>query len=354
MAHHVAMLVITLFGAYAALVSAAESVPSLNPVHTIFEFPTESYIENIAVRSNGQVLVSNLSKPQLYLFNPSSSGEAEPILVHEFTESLAVAGIAEYQPDIFAVIVGNASFTSNMSSAGTWSIWTVDMRGVDILTQDKKVVLSPPPGVRRIAHVQSAQFLNGMSLLSAEDQTLLVGDVNGGVIYRLDIKTGYYKVVINNTYTNLYPSPPLSPSGVDGLHVRGSTLYFTNFGNGTFNKMPINRDGTPAGPVTTIARNLSLPDDFTFDCDGNAFVVTGGGNTVEMISADGKQQVTVAGNLNSTIIAEPTACAFGRGIHKNLLYVVTAGGMVVPVDGNISIGGQFVAVKTGSRGSACC
>ncbi|EHK20908.1 uncharacterized protein TRIVIDRAFT_136558, partial [Trichoderma virens Gv29-8] len=318
-------------------------------VRTVFEFPKQSYIENLAVRSNGQILISDLSSSQLFLFDPSASWPSQPVVVHDFTESLGLAGIAEYQPDVFAVISGNTSFTSNIPSAGTWNVWSVDLRGVGISSSHGKLGLTSPPVVKNIAHVEPAQFLNGISLLSQKDQTLLIGDVNGGVIWSLEIETGHYEVVINNTYTQLYPSPPFSASGVDGVHVRSDSVYFTNFGNGTFNKMPINSDGSPAGPVTTIAHTkgpLDQYDDFTFDCDGNAYVVTGGGNTIEMISADGKRQVIIAGNLNSTAIAEPTSCAFGRGPHdKNVLYVVTAGGMETPVNGDIVIGGQLVAVN---------
>ncbi|KAM0253342.1 hypothetical protein ACHAQJ_007292 [Trichoderma viride] len=333
------------------------STPSLDSVRTLVEFPNPSYIENLAVRSNGQILISDLSKPQLFLFDPSASGPSEPLLLHEFDQFLGLAGIAEYQPDVFAVISGNASFTSNISSAGSWNVWSVDLRGVEISSQHGQARLSSPPVVKNIAHVKPAQFLNGISVLSELDQTLLVGDVNGGVIWSLDIKTGHYEVAINNTFTKLYASPPFSASGVDGVHVHGDSVYFTNFGNGTFNKLPINQDGTPAGPVTTIANTkgpLDQYDDFTFDCEGNAFVVTGGGNTIERISADGKSQTIIAGNLNSTAIAEPTSCAFGRGPHdKNILYVVTAGGMETPVNGNTIIGGQLVAITTNSKGSVC-
>lgn len=336
---------------------ASSSAPSVKSVRTLFEFPKQSYIENLAVRSNGQILISDLSTSQLYLFDPSVPGPSQPVVVHDFTESLGLAGIAEYQPDVFAVISGNSSFTSDIPSAGTWNVWSVDLRGVGISSSHGKPGLTSPPVVKNIAHVKPAQFLNGISVLSQKDQTLLVGDVNGGVIWNLDIKTGHYEVAINNTFTQLYASPPFSASGVDGVHVRDNSVYFTNFGNGTFNKMPINSDGTSAGPVTTIAHikgPLDQYDDFTFDCDGNAFVVTGGGNTIELISADGKRQVYFAGNLNSTAIAEPTSCAFGRGPHdKNVLYVVTAGGMETPVNGDIVIGGQLVAINTTSRGSAC-
>jgi hypothetical protein len=351
MALRFALSLLALCGASLATTS------SLDPVRTLYEFPKESYIENLAVRSNGQILMTSLSKPQLFLFDPSVAGPNTPILVHDFDQSLGLAGIAEYQPDVFAVISGNHSFTETIQVAGTWKVWSVDLRGVEITTTNGQAKLSSPPVVKEIAHVKPAQFLNGLTVLSEIDQTLLISDVNGGLIWSLDIETGNYKVAINDTFTALYSSPPFSASGVDGVHVRGDAAYFTNFGSGTFNKVLINEDGTPAGPVTTIAHTkgpLDQYDDFTLDCDGNAYVVTGGGNTIELISADGKTQAYIAGNLNSTAIAEPTSCAFGRGPHdKNILYVVTAGAMETPVNGTIIIGGQLVAVKTNSRGSAC-
>ncbi|KAL9468517.1 hypothetical protein ACSS6W_010211 [Trichoderma asperelloides] len=317
---------------------------SHDSVRTLYEFPKPSYIENLAVRSNGQILISGLSTPQLFLFDPSATGPRKPLIVHEFDQSLGLAGIAEYQPDVFAVISGNTSFTTTVQVAGTWNVWSVDLRGVEIFTKNGQAQLSSPPVVKKIAHVKPAQFLNGLTVLSEPDQTLL----------RLDIETGNYEVVINNTFTELYPSPPFSASGVDGVHVRGNSAYFTNFGNGTFNKVPINRDGTPAGPVTTLGHSkgpLHQFDDFNFDCDGNAFVVTGGANTVEMISADGKRHVAIAGNLNSTAIAEPTSCAFGRGPHdKNILYVVTAGGMETPECSSAVVEVGLAIIRSSERG----
>lgn len=177
------------------------------------------------------------------------------------------------------------------------------------------------------------------------------------MIYRLDIESGDVATVLNDTFTAAVPIPHFAPSGVDGLHVRNGELFFSNVGQQKLFKVPIDEDGTSSGPVTVVASGLSTLDgydDFTFDCAGNIFVTTGGGNSIEMISADGSQQVIIAGDVNSTAIAEPTSCVFGRGLHdKNVLYVVTAGGLGLQVNGDTIIGGQLVAVKTTSIGSAC-
>lgn len=92
-------------------------------------------------------------------------------------------------------------------------------------------------------------------------------------------------------------------------------------------------------------------DDFTFDIEGNIFAVTGAGNSIEIVSANGHREKIFVGNLNSTTIAEPTAAAFGRRKRdRHILYVTTTGGLVTPVDGNITIGGQLVAITTPFKG----
>lgn len=336
-----------------ALLTAAASVAfsassSAGSVRTVFQFPNDTFVENLAVRSNGQILVSALNRPHLFLIDPQL--DVPPTIVHTF-ETIGLAGIAEYEPDIFACITGNFSFATGDVGAGTWAVWSVDLRGVK-LQPDK--TLSPSPRVSKIASIPTAGILNGIALLSERQKTLLVGDIHDGNIIRLDVDTGSHVVVINNTFTESTPAPPFPRAGVDGLHIQDDILYFTNVGASAFYKVRICEGGTPVGSFETIAHTLGAPDqydDFALDCKGNAFLVTGGGNSVEMVSFDGSRQVIIAGDLNSTAIAEPTSAAFGRGLFdRNVLYVTTAGGLVTPVDGDVVIGGQLVAVTTALTG----
>ncbi|KAL6801501.1 hypothetical protein J3E68DRAFT_434619 [Trichoderma sp. SZMC 28012] len=294
----------------------------LDQTSLIYEFPNNTWVENISARNNGELLFPR-----------------QPVLVHELTDSLDVFGIAEYQTDRFAVLTGNFSFETGDLGLGSWAVWSVDLNGVKISTQNEEPTLSSTPRVAKIADIPPAQILDGLSLLSQKQQTLLIGDLSAGVIYRLDIESGDVATVLNDTFTAAVPIPHFAPSGVDGLHVRNGELLLSNVGQQKLFKVPIDEDGTPSGPVTVVASALSTLDgydDFTFDC------------------ANGSQQVTIAGDVNSTAIAEPTSCVFGRGLHdKNVLYVVTAGGLGLPVNGDTIIGGQLVAVKTTSIGSAC-
>lgn len=328
-------------------VVASSSIPPRTPssdIQTVFQFPNESFVENLAVRFNGQILVTLLTSTELSLIDPALPGQSA--LVYNFTEAHGLSGITKIEPDVFAVLAGEYFFGTRNFGQGTWTLWRVDLRGVDIQNGS----LQPQPKVSKIVKIPEAQLLNGLSTLSAKDKTVVVGDTLDGVIYRVDTQTGEYKVTINSTYLSKLDTP----HGVNGVHVFGDSLYFANSGQNTLVKVLINEDVTPAGPFTIIS-NATKPhdeyDDFTIDCEGNVFVVTEGGNTVERISPDGRRQTVIAGSLNSTEVAEPTSAGFGRGFHdKHILYVTTAGGSAIPVNGHIILPGKLLAIKTNSKG----
>ncbi|KAJ6442760.1 2-succinylbenzoate-CoA ligase [Purpureocillium lavendulum] len=331
--------------AASCLLATAAAVPTHGKSHieTVFEFPNNSFVENLAVRPNGQILVTVLTSRELVLVDPQRPGHS--VLVHNFTDANGLTGITEYEPDVFAVATGDYHFKTPNWGQGTWALWSVDLRGVKV----QNGALVPPPKVSKIVHVPESQLFNGIALLSKKDKTLLVADTKAGVIYRVNAKTGDYKVVINSTET----SPLQTPHGVNGVRIYGDTLYFSNSGQFEIFKVRLHEDGTPAGPFVVAAKaktEIDEYDDFAVDHDGNIFTSTGSGNSILKVSANGKHQTIVAGSLNSTDVAEPTSAVFGRGpLDKSTLYVTTAGGSAVPVNGNIIIPGKLLAIKTHSR-----
>ncbi|KAL1860532.1 hypothetical protein Daus18300_009164 [Diaporthe australafricana] len=321
-------------------------------VRTIYQFPNNTYVENLAVRPNGQILVNVLTSPQIWLIDPEVPDRA--VLVHEFSGVLGLSGIVEYQPDVFAIVGGNISLSTGESVVGSWSIWSLDLGGVNITSN--AFVSTQPPSVSRIADVPPATFLNGMALLSSpEKQLLIVGDVRTGTIYSVDIETGEYLIAINNTFTAPGPDYAFGSAATDGIQIRNDSLFFTNLGEKTLNRVRLDvRDGTPIGEVETLAQTLTPLDqwdDFTLDHESNVWMTTGGANTIQKINTETGDVSIMAGDVNSTAIAEPTSAKLGRREDDAMvLYVTTAGGIVTPVDGDIVIGGQVVAVKTASRG----
>ena len=341
---HYSSLLILCLVCYDCIALTAISHPNApNPVIGGFVFGRGAWVENIAIRSNGQQLLTRLDTPELYLLqletlNPHS------VLVYRFPGVQALTGIVEIAPDVFAVSAGNYTLESGPTT-GSWAVWRLDLNGWDSTPSEETLPL-PAGHVSKIADVTEAAYLKGMSLLS--ERYVLLSDFRAGVVYRLDVNSGAYKVVIEDSLMAAVPQPIFGVSGVNGLHVRDGSLYFTNTGQNNFAKIPINADGTPSGTASVIAHTPASTDyfdGFTFGAHGDVYLGTGSGNTLVRVSQSGGPVVTIAGRLNSTTLAEPTNCAFGRGpTDQGVLYVAIAGGIAAPVQGRYTRGGALMIV----------
>ncbi|KAF1958310.1 hypothetical protein CC80DRAFT_546551 [Byssothecium circinans] len=322
--------------AYAFLTLSAITTAQTHNTTLLHQFPNGTWVENIAVRHNNQLLLSLLTSPDLYILDPSTPNP-EPTLLHTFANATAVFGIAEYSPDVFAVSVGNYSFTSG-SIAGSYAIYRVDFTAC---TDDSRL----NPRISLIAPVPDAVSINGICTLPSEPSTLLLGDITKGQIFRFDTHTGESTVVVPPTHPlTAIADSAFGPAGVDGIHILGDFLYAANVGTGVFGKLAITSQGTPVPGTDPViiahAANGTNWDDFALDGRGNAYAVTSSGNTVVKISPEGKQTV-IAGRLDSMEIAEPTSVVLSRGEER--LFVVTGGGLFAPVNGKV-VGGQVIAI----------
>lgn len=128
--------------------------------------------------------------------------------------------------------------------------------------------------------------------------------------YSVQVETGEYAAIINNTYTAPAPTYGFGTAATHGVKVVGDMLYFDNCGQGLLVKVPLNAsEATPAGDFEVVAKRLTSFDqwdDFTFDYEGNVFIATGEADTVQKIDFQGNVEI-IAGELNSTRIAESTA-----------------------------------------------
>jgi len=301
-------------------------------LHDVVQFPNTTWVENLAVRKNGNLLVTLLSAPELFQVDPASKGQ-QPQLVHQFANITALSGIAEVEKGVFAVAGGNISLATLASVKGSWSVFKVDMRSAKSPSSAK---------VTKIADIPEAQLLNGMIPLD-QSGNVLISDSGAGVIWRVNTRSGDSKIVVDDPLMKPVAGAPAA-IGVNGIKIRKGTLFFTNTFGMTFNSVPIQKDGTAIGAAKTIVKN-GVGDDFTFDKTGNAFVAQNPLNTLQKITPGGKQVTVVAGNLNSTQLAGPTAAQFGRTKRDGkTLYVTTNGGLAGPINGTIIEGGKVVAV----------
>jgi len=305
-------------------------------VREVWQFPNETWVENIAIRPNGQILVTIGSSPELYQLHPF--GNRNPELIYQFPGATGVLGIAEIEPDIFAVIAGNFSIQTFSSTNGSYSVWAVDMRTTE--SQDSDRVSCGAHAVK-ITDIPEASFLNGMTLIDEGSQFVLIADSELGVVWRLDFRTGDYEVILDNAL--MKPIPGESPIGINGLHTRDGFLYFTNSIQGILARVPIHPNGSEAGAYHIVA-NTGAADDFTFDQAGNAYVAQDPGDALEKVTPSGQVKV-ILGGVNSTIVEGDTAAQFGRTLlDRFTLYVTTNGGIAGRVSGTEVVGGKVLAV----------
>ncbi|KAH8743169.1 hypothetical protein F5883DRAFT_512601 [Diaporthe sp. PMI_573] len=302
---------------------------------TVFQFANGTWVENIAVRRNGDLLVTLIDRPELYLINPQHGG-ATRIGDFEDAKALSLMGISEMAPDVFAVIAGNYSISSGMSTPKSYSVWQVDFnRGGRC---DK---------ISEIEGIPEASFLNGMTTLEQRKDSVLISDSTQGVVWRVDAQTGDYEIVLEDETMKPIPGVP-SSLGINGIRILGDYVYYVNAFRGLFCRVKIDLStGAALGPFEVLATNVT-GDDLTFSKEGIAYVAENTKNSLVRIGSGGETSL-VAGGLNSTLIPGPTSAAFGRRkSDQNTIYVTTSGGQIAPVNGTYTEGGKVMAFDVGN------
>ncbi|KAF9636690.1 putative dna replication licensing factor mcm5 protein [Lasiodiplodia theobromae] len=235
-------------------------------VRTVYEFPG-SWIENIAVRDNGNLLLTFLlPEPDLVeLCNPASHSPT-PRLIHRFDPFPGLTGITETSPDVFAVIAGNAPDIDNPY----YSLWEAD------LTCDDEPKITP-----LIKHFREGCLLNGMTTLSpasrhsdCNDAVVLISDSAGGVVLRVDLASKKVSTFLYDPHITQAPPPANAsavPFGVNGLRYRPQDgyLYFTSTDRRLLARVRADPDDkTAAGPIDVLNAGGVAADDFAVREEG--------------------------------------------------------------------------------------
>jgi hypothetical protein len=124
----VALILTTLAASTAAL---PLEIAGSNPVATLWTFPNETWIENLAVRANGNVLCTSLNRAAIYQVDPFAH-VAETL--HQFASTDGCLGIAETASDVFVVVTANVSLETNTAWPGSAKIWRVDARAWELVS----------------------------------------------------------------------------------------------------------------------------------------------------------------------------------------------------------------------------
>ncbi|KAF2161454.1 hypothetical protein M409DRAFT_28184 [Zasmidium cellare ATCC 36951] len=309
-----------------ALGSAATAqATTLLPVHNITHAPVR--FENLAVRSNGQILTTTTSpNASVYLVDPL--GILPTTLIHTVPNVSSATGIAEGKiEDVFYFVSGTINITTpNVTFPETYSITEIDVRGVSILPNG---TLTNNPRVKRVASLPGASLPNGVAFAGPDSDHILTADSFHGLIWNIDVCSGELGVTLNDSSTKGVALSGQAFTGINGLKVQDGIMYWTNTGASKMYKVAVDDVGRVRdGQTPTLVTSDLTCDDLVIDCKGNAYVA-GPRDVLTRVYPNGEKEI-VAGTYNSTTssLVGPTAVRFGRlESDRWSLYITTNGGV---------------------------
>ncbi|KAK2610875.1 hypothetical protein N8I77_004268 [Diaporthe amygdali] len=274
--------------AAAALLSSRQAAPS--------EIVKLASLENIAVRPNGQLLVTNMNSPNLYAVDPIAKTSSTAVAVNG---AAGLSGIGEIAPDVFIVIGGSPQGTA---------VHQVDFTG------------GGTPKATLVKKIPDAKNMNGLAVFN--NDTVLLGDAAQGSLIKLTVSSGDSSIALSDP--TMAPSGPI-PFGIDGLKYGNGTVWYTNIFKNSFHKVSVDATSKPTGAVSTLWSNL-MGDDLCFGNNGKLYITTNSGanQVVEYDPAGGSASKPVV----VAKLSAPTACAAGRGEKdKDVVYVTNGQGV---------------------------
>ncbi|MCJ1466086.1 hypothetical protein MMC07_004705 [Pseudocyphellaria aurata] len=315
-------------------------------VKVVHQFPPGTWVENLAVRHNGKILVTRLSSPEL--LQVDNRGRQPPKVVHTFPNCTSLTGITHFGKDVFYVVTGNFSLSTFKAVPGSWSVWKVDVRH-----RHPHITKEKPARVSLVANFPDAIMLNGISRLNRHKKWLYVSDSGAGVVYRLKAKTGKIDTILDDELMKPGPSAYGDHiNGVNGIHTESDQLFFSNMYRGILARIPIELDGSSRSKARKVA-DVEGVDDFIFNESHNVVAAQNIINRLGRVT--GHEAVTMAGGpLNGTQakLYGPTAVQFGKvrpffdatKADWMFAYISTNGGSSQYLTGNFTRGGTVSVV----------
>jgi hypothetical protein len=294
---------------------------ALADISPIASFPPHFFLENLAVRADGSILVTVLNRKQLwYVPAPSGGQPVNPTPVHTF-DGFAM-GIVETEPDIFYVSTVNPTTLQRLDMGG----W--------------------PPGApvkpTRVLTFDQPAGLNGACLM--DPHIILLADSLAGLVWRVDLAddglTATASVWLR--HHSMAPDPdngltsPLGPQpGINGIRfaARTNVVHYTSTGQKLFMRVAVDPGShTPVGEPEVVAADITA-DDFCLDENvGVAYLTTHTDNTIVRVpidaGAEGATTCVVAGAPYNEQLVGPSSAAWARGQadYGRVAYVTTDGG----------------------------
>ncbi|KAI8649156.1 hypothetical protein NCS57_01451800 [Fusarium keratoplasticum] len=282
----------------------------------VYQFPHSTWVENIAVRPNGNLLVTLVNQPELWeIVSPHQPESTRAHLIYRFDDAGMATGITEITPDVYVALTPNR-------------VWEIDLTKAATHT-------------RLIANIDKAGSLNGMTLLNQQERTVAIADCQLGVVWRLNTKDGSHTVMLQDK--SMAANDDLGPLlGINGLRKHQDHIYYVNTPRGVYGRVRVDAiNGYALGPYEIISKGV-MADDFAISPRGVGYLAGVAENAIFRAFLNGTQEM-VAGGLGRTAVTRPTSAAFGRNGDSNILYITTGGNTsdLTTYDGK----GEILALK---------
>ena len=300
---------------------------------TVATFPTNYFLENLAVRSDNSVLVTVLNHQELWYVPPSNDEQSvEPQLL--FTFSHPAMGIVEVEPDVFYISV---------SDIYTWKesyLQRLDLNGW------KPGQAVHPVSVLRLP--QPIRGLNGSCVVAPG--IMLLADSWAGLVWRVDLHVGDGKPkpsvwLEHDSMSYLAKSyyQGIQLPGINGIQYspKRGYLYYTASAKQLFMRVKVEPISfNPVGDIEVVGAGRF--DDFWIDqAAGCAYLASHPLNTIDRLalepSENGSEILSIAGNPFNDELIGPSAGHWGRGRDEygRVAFVTTDGGTATPPAGGV-------------------
>lgn len=304
-------------------------------------FPEQFFLENLAVRHDNSLLISVVTRKELYYLPPITADvTAKPALLHIFEEM--VAGIAEPAPGIFLVMTTNAYTTH------TNHLFRLDLRG-----WSPGAPVTPEPILTLPKEVLS---LNGCCALSRT--VVLAADSFGGAIWRFDLdeeaRHAAAKLWLKHDSMAQVDAglPPPPQPGVNGVRYSAALghLYYTTTGQKLFMRVAVDPVTlAPTGEPEELGRG-GMYDDFCLDeARGFAFVTLHRENRLDRLPlAPGAEAMPpLVGRPFDERLIGPSSAAWSRlpGEEGRVVLVTTDGGTTAPPQETAIVNAKVVRIE---------
>jgi sugar lactone lactonase YvrE len=284
---------------------------------TLTTWPAGTFVENLAVLNDGNIVVSVLSEGRLDLVSPNGRRRT----LAEF--AVPPTGLVVVEGTLYCAVgeMGRGPY-------GPYQIWSVTLSD---------------GAAHPALTINSAVFLNGLTRLVGH--TLLAADSHLGRIYTIDLDRKTSAVWCEDSRLTPSPQADFLP-GANGIKRFADHVYVSSNSRALLFRVPVQADGS-AGELELIAERLRV-DDFAFDATGNLYLATHIGNSLDRLTPSG-ERVSIAGVEQG--MAGSTACAFGRThTDRTSLYVTATGGIFGPPAGGLQPA-KLVRLDAGVEGA---